>query len=187
MMFGDDEVMHHAGIGCLEAVEPRHHAGCIDGSEGKRRRQRSCGVVAEEHHLAVDGIDLRMRGERSGDAAVIVAIAAPVQRAGLDLGRQVAFLQREQASAVKNDVGIGDAAVLGNRGGRIGQFSAEATEQARGRRRARPAISACGPSGCGNWRGRFRGGRRAACRRRRTSARREPRIADWDRCDKACR
>ena len=30
---------------------------------------------------------------------------------------------------MKDDVGVGDAAVLGDRGGRIGQFSAEAAEQ----------------------------------------------------------
>ena len=30
--------------------------------------KRARGVVAEEHHLAGDGIDLRMRGEGAGDA-----------------------------------------------------------------------------------------------------------------------
>ena len=113
MVLGDDEVVHHAGVGRLEAIEPRHHAGCIDGSEGEGGRERSGGVVAEEHHLAGGGIDLGMRGEGSGDAAVIVAVAAGLERAGLDLGRQMAFLQRQQASAVKDDVGVGDAAVAG--------------------------------------------------------------------------
>ena len=70
-----------------------------------------------------------MRGEGAGDGAIIVAIAAPVQRAGLDLGRQVTFFQREQASGVKDDVGIGDAAVLDGRSRCIRQFTAEAAEQ----------------------------------------------------------
>jgi hypothetical protein len=70
-----------------------------------------------------------MRGERSGDGAIIVVIAAPVQRAGLDLGRRMAFLQRQQASGVKDDVGVGDAAVPGGRGGRIGKRLAEAAKQ----------------------------------------------------------
>ena len=61
--------------------------------------------------------------------AVIVAIAARLQRAGLDLGRQMAFLQRQQASGMEDDVGVGDAAVLRHRGGRIRQPAAEAAEQ----------------------------------------------------------
>jgi hypothetical protein len=35
MIFGDDEVVHHAGIGRFEAIEPRHDAGRIDRSEGE--------------------------------------------------------------------------------------------------------------------------------------------------------
>ena len=70
-----------------------------------------------------------MRGERSGDAAAIVAGAAGLERAGLDLGRQMAFLQRQQASAVKHDIGVGNAAIAGDRGRRARQFLAEAAEQ----------------------------------------------------------
>jgi len=70
-----------------------------------------------------------MRGERSGDAAVIAASTAGGERAGLDLGRQMAFLERQQAPAMKDDVGVGDAAILGDRGGGIGQLAAEAAEQ----------------------------------------------------------
>jgi hypothetical protein len=70
-----------------------------------------------------------MRGEGTGDAAAIIAIAARRQRAGLDLGRRMAFFQRQQAPAMKDDVGVGDAAVLDGRGRRIRQFSAEAAEQ----------------------------------------------------------
>ena len=76
MIFGDDEVMHHAGIGRLEAIEPRHRAGCIDGSKGEGGGERPAGVIAEEHHLAGDGIDLGMRGERPGNAAAVIAVAA---------------------------------------------------------------------------------------------------------------
>ena len=97
MIFGDDEVVHHAGIGRFEAIEPRHHARGVDRSEGEGGGQRTRGVVAEEHHLAGDGVDLGMRGEGSLDGALVVAIAEAVERAGLDLGRQMAFLQRQQA------------------------------------------------------------------------------------------
>ena len=76
MIFGDDEIVHHAGVGRLEAIEPRHRAGGIDRSEGEGGGERPGGVVAEEHHLAGDGIDLGMRGEGPGDAAAIVAVAA---------------------------------------------------------------------------------------------------------------
>ena len=86
------------------------------------------GVVAEEHHLAGDRIDLRMRGEGPGDGAAIIAIAARLERVRLDLGRQMAFLQREQAAAMRDDVGVGDAAV-GGVSRRVRQLLAEAAEQ----------------------------------------------------------
>src|ERR1700692_4090531 len=70
-----------------------------------------------------------MRGEGAGNAALIVAIAAPVERAGFDLGRQMAFLQREQAPGMEDDVGIGDAAVGGCGFRRIRQLAAEAAEK----------------------------------------------------------
>ena len=70
-----------------------------------------------------------MRRERSGNGAIVVAIAYSVERARLDLGRQMAFFQRQQATGVKDDVGVGDAAVLGDVGGRIRQLAAEAPEQ----------------------------------------------------------
>src|SRR5258705_4997347 len=71
-----------------------------------------------------------MRGEGPGDGAIIVAVAAPVQRAGLDLGRQVAFFQREQASGVEDDVGVGHPTIRAGSRGSIRQFStAEAREQ----------------------------------------------------------
>ena len=63
------------------------------------------------------------------EAAVVVAGAAGVQRARLDLGRQVAFLQREQASAVKDYVGVGDAAILDVDRRRVRQFAAKTAEQ----------------------------------------------------------
>ena len=50
-----------------------------------------------------------MRGERPTDAAAIVLIAERLQRARLDLGRRMTFLEREQATGVKDDVGIGRA------------------------------------------------------------------------------
>ena len=31
MIFGDDEVVHHAGVGRLEPFEPRDHARGVDG------------------------------------------------------------------------------------------------------------------------------------------------------------
>src|SRR6187399_1406977 len=71
-----------------------------------------------------------MRSEGPGDSAIIVAVAAPVQRARLDLGRQVAFLEREQASGVEDDVGVGHPAIRAGGCGSIGQFStAEARKQ----------------------------------------------------------
>ena len=76
MIFGDDEVVHHAGIGRIEAIEPRHHAGGVDRSEGEGGGQRTRGVIAEEHHLAGHGIDLGMRREGTLDGALVVAIAA---------------------------------------------------------------------------------------------------------------
>src|SRR5260370_6926388 len=68
--------------------------------------------------------------ERTGDGAIIVAIATPVQRARFDLGRQVAFLQCQQPSGMKDDVGVGDTAISTGSRRSIGQFStAEAAEQ----------------------------------------------------------
>ena len=81
----------------------------------------------------------------------IIAIAAPVQRAGFDLGRQMAFLQRQQPAGMKDDVGIGDAAVGGRRGRRTRQLAAEAAEQRAAGvvlglpfRRADPAVAIAG-------------------------------------------
>src|SRR5260370_31104595 len=71
-----------------------------------------------------------MRGERACDGAIKVAVAAPVQRARLDLGRQVAFLQRQQASGVEDDVGVGHPTIRAGSRGSIRQFStAEAAKQ----------------------------------------------------------
>ncbi len=154
MILGDDEVVHHAGIGRLEAVEARHLAGGRDGAEGEGGRKGPGGVVAEEHHLAGHRIDLRMRGERPGDGAAIIAVAARCERARLDLGRQMAFFQREQAAAMRDDVGVGDAAVGRARPVRPAA-SGRSRRTARGRRRARPAIWGCGPSGCDRRRGRL--------------------------------
>ena len=129
VVFGDDEVVHHAGIGRFETIEPRHHAGRVDRSEREGRGQRACGVIAEEHHFAGDGIDLGMRREGTCDGALVVAIAETVQSTRLDLGRHMAFFQRQQAAAMEDDVGVGDAAVLGDVSRRIGQLAAEAAEQ----------------------------------------------------------
>ena len=129
MIFGDDEVVHHAGIGRFETIEPRHHAGCIDRSKGEGRGQRTGGIVTEEHHLAGDRIDLGMRGERTGDGALVVAIASSIERIRLDLGRQMALFERQQAAGVKDDVGVGDAAVLRGRSRRIRQLAAKTAEQ----------------------------------------------------------
>ena len=76
VIFGDDEVVHHAGIGRGEALEARHHARRVDRSEGEGRGQGASGIVAEEHELSGDGIDLRMRREAAGDAALIIVVAA---------------------------------------------------------------------------------------------------------------
>jgi hypothetical protein len=92
-------------------------------------RERSSGVVAEEHHLAGDRIDLGMRGEGTTEAAAVIAGAARGQRAGLDFDRRMAFLQRQQAAGMKHDIGVGDAAVAGGRCGSPRQFAAEAAEQ----------------------------------------------------------
>src|ERR1700676_455913 len=70
-----------------------------------------------------------MRREGAGDGAIVVAVATPLERTGLDVGRQMTFFQREQAAGMKNNVGVGDAAVLGDRSRRIRQLAAEAAEQ----------------------------------------------------------
>ena len=70
-----------------------------------------------------------MRGERSLDGALVVAIAEAIERAGLDLGRQMAFLQRQKLAAMEDDVGVRDAAIVGDRGRRTRQLAAEAAEQ----------------------------------------------------------
>src|ERR1700676_2262470 len=70
-----------------------------------------------------------MRREGAGDGAIVVAVATPLERTGLDFGRQMTFFQREQAAGMKNNVGVGDAAVLGDRSRRIRQLAAEAAEQ----------------------------------------------------------
>ena len=70
-----------------------------------------------------------MRGEGALDGALVVAIADAIEGAGLDLGRQMAFLQRQKLSAVEDDVGVGDAAIVGDRGRRARQLAAEAAEQ----------------------------------------------------------
>ena len=128
VMLGDDEVVHQAGIGRLETFEARHRARRIDGSEGHSRGKRSRRVVAEEHHLAGDRIDLGMGRERpssrrhSGCSRASSACRARSRSAdGLP--------QRQQAAGVEDDVGVGDAAVLRHRGGRVGQPAAEAAEQ----------------------------------------------------------
>ncbi len=69
-----------------------------------------------------------MRGEGAAQPAVIVVVACCGERARYDLGRQMRFLQRQQATGVEDDVGVGDAAV-GQRHRRIGQLAAEAAEQ----------------------------------------------------------
>src|SRR6476619_556483 len=72
-----------------------------------------------------------MGGERAGEGAIIVAVAAPVQRARLDLGRQVALLQREQASGVEDDVGVGHPTIRAGSRGSIRQFSTAETREQR--------------------------------------------------------
>src|SRR6185437_6508738 len=71
---------------------------------------------------------LRMRGDGTCDAAGKVAVAARRQGAGLDLGRQMRFLQREQSAAMEDDVGVGDAAI-GQRARCVRKLAAEAAEQ----------------------------------------------------------
>ncbi len=150
MVLGDDKVVHHAGIGRLETFEARRLAGGVDRSVGEGRRQRTRGVVAEEHELAGDRVDLRMRREAAGDATLIIVIAARCQRARLDLGRQMRFFQREQLAGMKDDVGVGDAAVGEVLRG-IRQLAAEAAEQraacivlGQPFRRADPAVAIAG-------------------------------------------
>src|SRR4029079_8728971 len=58
----------------------------------------------------------------------IVTVTSRCERARLDLGRQMRFLEREQAAAVENDIGVGDAAI-GQRGRCVRQLAAEAAEQ----------------------------------------------------------
>src|SRR4051812_13885236 len=43
MVLGDDEVMHHAGIGRLEAIESRYHARRVDRSEREQGAERPAG------------------------------------------------------------------------------------------------------------------------------------------------
>src|SRR5579871_6147866 len=69
-----------------------------------------------------------MGGEGTRNAAVVIAIAAGRECPGLDLGRQMALLQREQAAAMEQDVGVGNAAIA-HVSGRVGKLAAEAAEQ----------------------------------------------------------
>ena len=65
-----------------------------------------------------------MGGERSGNRRAVIAAAFGRERARLDLGRQVAFLERQEPASVKHDVGVGNAAV----GRRAGQPAAETAD-----------------------------------------------------------
>ncbi len=116
-----------------------------------RRAEGAAGIVAEEVHLAAGGIDLGMRGERPAQAVVIGLIAQRPQRARFDLGWCVAFLQRQQATAVPDDIGVRSAGIVAGRGRRIRQFLAESPEQRASGivlgqefRRPHPAIAIAG-------------------------------------------
>jgi hypothetical protein len=89
-----------------------------------------------------------MRGEGARDAIVVIGGAQGFQRARFDFGRQMAFLQREQAAAVKDDIGVGDATIGRRRCRRARQFLTETAEQRAAGivlglpfRRADPAIT----------------------------------------------
>ncbi len=92
-----------------------------------------------------------MRGEGAGDGVAIVAVAAGGEAARLDLGRHVAFFERQQPASVKHHIGVGDAAVLRRAGGHVRELAAEAAEQCTAGvvfgqpfRRAHPAVAIAG-------------------------------------------
>ena len=79
--------------------------------------QQSLGRVGEGAHITGARIDLRVRGEgRAFDLSLEIGVALGLQGERIHRQRRTVFLQRQQLSAVHQDVGIGGAAVAPGHG-----------------------------------------------------------------------
>ena len=106
MPLRDDEVVHHAAIGRLEAFEAFDMAIGADRAEADFGAQRAGGGVTEEDEFASQRVDLGMRRERAIQPASEKSRAACRQRRRVDLDRRMSLLERQQAARVRDHVGV---------------------------------------------------------------------------------
>jgi hypothetical protein len=97
VLFGHDEVMHHAGIWRVEILETCDAAMGIERAIAHPRREWSPGGIAEEHQFASGRIGLGMGGKRPLQRTEILH-AARCQGDGVDLDREMRFFKRQQAA-----------------------------------------------------------------------------------------
>ena len=110
----DDEVVDHRGIGRFEGFGARQLPLRIDDLVGHSRIPEATDAVSEEEHLAVLGVDLRMRGHRTHELAAEIECPARFERAPGEFERRIAFFECEQSIAMPDDIGVGD--VVGRTG-----------------------------------------------------------------------
>ena len=94
--------MHHHGSGQfdVDALDERTRRVCHVIPEVRRER-----AVGEEHHLARDGVDLRMRRHRSGQRSPEVVFADGGERC-VELDRAGGLHHRERPAGVDDDVRV---------------------------------------------------------------------------------
>ncbi len=124
VMRGDHEVVDHARVGRVEAVEARHVARGVEAAERHAGAERVRRAVAEKEQFAGLRIELRMRGERPIQPVAEVDRAERRERVRVELDRPVGFLQRQQPAAVQQHICVGDA-VVEARGVRRGRIEAD--------------------------------------------------------------
>jgi len=108
----DHEIVNHAGVRRIEAIQPRHLADLVDNAEGHiLSEELFARHVTEEQHLAGFRIDLGVGGEAVGIARVR-EIALRSKRACIDFKRLMTFFERKQLARVIENVGVGDAGVF---------------------------------------------------------------------------
>ena len=125
---GDGKIVHHAAIRRLEALDPRHLTIGAERPAGHQGCERAARRIAEEHQFAGARVALGMGGERPLERAEIPHPACR-QGSGIDLERQVSFLQGQQTPGVPDDVGVGDPGVGDRASGSEGPPNAETSER----------------------------------------------------------
>ena len=109
------EVVDHRRERTFQDLGARHLAVPVDGLQAHFLGEASGGRVAEEDHLAGLGIELGMRRERAVELVAVGLVAAVgadrhqarrIERVGC-----VCLLERQEATRVPDDVGVGDGGV----------------------------------------------------------------------------